>query len=159
MEAIRQRNNNVVGKTENGTIVYDSGEKNDKDIFLKMLVGQMTNQDPFNTKDPSQYITQLAQFNTLEQMISLNDSMRYLVNLNNAILSNTALGSASVLIGKSVEVSNLDESGKYENCSGKVKSVAIKDGQVFLEVKLDNTGEIKDFEYSSLVKVNDNKEY
>lgn len=155
MEAINSRSNNTIGKTENGTLVYDSAVQTDSDLFLKMLVAQMTNQDPFNTQDPSQYITQLAQFNSLEQMIALNDSMEYLVNLNNAMLVNNAMSTASSLIGKNVECSVLTESGKYENCSGTVKSVAIKDGVVCLEVKLDNTEEIKELEYSSLIKVND----
>lgn len=158
MEVISSRSTNAVGKTENGTLVYDSGTKTDKDLFLKMLVAQMTNQDPFNTQDPSQYITQLAQFNTLEQMMSLNESMEYLVNLNNAMLVNNAMGAASALIGKNVEVSVPNESGEYDDYSGTVKSVSIKDGVVCLEIKLDDTGEIKEIEYSSLVKVNESKE-
>ena len=95
----RSSSSSAIGKTENGTYVYDSATTTDKDLFLKMLVAQMTNQDPFNTQDPSQYITQLAQFNSLEQMMQLNDSMEYLVNLNNAMLVNNAMGSAASLIG------------------------------------------------------------
>ena len=38
------------------------------DLFLKLLVAQMKNQDPFNSQDPTQYITQLAQFNTNNQV-------------------------------------------------------------------------------------------
>ena len=158
MEAINSRSNNAIGKTENGTLVYDSAVQTDKDLFFKMLVAQMTNQDPFNTQDPSQYVTQLAQFNSLEQMMALNDSMEYLVNLNNAMLVNSAMSSASALIGKKVECSVLNESGEYENYSGTVKSVAMKDGVVCFEVKLDDTGEIKELEYSSLIKVKNIKE-
>lgn len=120
-----------------------------------MLVAQMTNQDPFNTQDPSQYITQLAQFNSLEQMMQLNDSMEYLVNLNNAMLVNNAMGSAASLIGKNVEVAVDNEAGEYENLIGQVKSASIKDGIVCLELELKGTGEMKEVEYSSLVKVTD----
>ena len=84
----RSASNSAIGKTENGTYIYDSATKTDKNLFLKMLVAQMTNQDPFNSQDPSEYISQLAQFNTLEQMMSLNDSMSYLVNLGNSMLVN-----------------------------------------------------------------------
>lgn len=143
----------AIGKTENGTYVYDSATTTDKDLFLKMLVAQMSNQDPFNTQDPSQYITQLAQFNSLEQMMQLNDSMEYLVNLNNAMLVNNAMGSAASLIGKNVEVSIENEAGEYENFTGQVKSASIKEGVVCLELELSNTGETKEVEYSSLVKV------
>ncbi|SCJ98173.1 Basal-body rod modification protein flgD [uncultured Clostridium sp.] len=141
------------GKTENGTPIVEAGKETDKDIFLKMLVGQMANQDPFNPQDPTQYITQLAQFSTLEQMMALNDSMNYLIGVNNGVLVNSALQTASSLIGKNVEVSSLDEDGKYQDYSGKVQSVAVKDGTVVLELKLEN-GEVKEFEYSELVKVN-----
>lgn len=144
------------GKTENGTPIVEAGKETDKDIFLKMLVGQMANQDPFNPQDPTQYITQLAQFSSLEQMMTLNDSMEYLIGVNNGVLVNSALQTASSLIGKNVEVSSLDEDGKYQDYSGKVQSVAVKDGTVVLELKLEN-GEVKEFEYSELVKVNESK--
>lgn len=144
------------GKTENGTPIVEAGKETDKDIFLKMLVGQMANQDPFNPQDPTQYITQLAQFSTLEQMMALNDSMNYLIGVNNGVLVNSALQTASSLIGKNVEVSSLDEDGKYQDYSGKVQSVAVKDGTVVLELKLEN-GEVKEFEYSEFVKVNEDK--
>lgn len=140
-------------KTENGTPIIQAGKETDKDLFVKMLVSQMTNQDPFNPQDPTQYITQLSQFSMLEQMMSLNDSMEYLLGVNNGLLVNGAVETASALIGKNVQVSLLSEDGKFEEYSGTVKSVSIKDGTVYLEVKLDN-GEVKEFEYSTLVKVN-----
>ena len=151
----KSSSSSAIGKTENGTYVYDSATTTDKDLFLKMLVAQMTNQDPFNTQDPSQYITQLAQFNSLEQMMQLNDSMEYLVNLNNAMLVNNAMGSAASFIGKNVEVAVDNEAGEYENLIGQVKSASIKDGIVCLELELKGTGEMKEVEYSSLVKVTD----
>ena len=142
----KSSSSSAIGKTENGTYVYDSATTTDKDLFLKMLVAQMTNQDPFNTQDPSQYITQLAQFNSLEQMMQLNDSMEYLVNLNNAMLVNNAMGSAASLIGKNVEVAVDNEAGEYENLIGQVKSASIKDGIVCLELELKGTGEMKEVE-------------
>ena len=110
----------MYGKTENGTPIVEAGKETDKDIFLKMLVGQMANQDPFNPQDPTQYITQLAQFSSLEQMMTLNDSMEYLIGVNNGVLVNSALQTASSLIGKNVEVSVANEKGDYENFNGKV---------------------------------------
>lgn len=144
-------------KTENGTTIVKPGEETDKDMFFKLLVAQMGNQDPFNAQDPTQYITQLAQFTTLERIEELNDSMQYLVGVNNGILVNSALQTASSLIGKDVEVSSLGEDGKYQDYSGTVQSVSIKDGTVCLELKLEN-GEIKEFEYASLVKVKESSE-
>lgn len=142
--------------TDNGTSIITSGSDVDKDIFLKMLVAQMTNQDPFNPQDPTQYITQLAQFSMLEQMMSLNDGMEYLLGVNNGMLVNSAVETATSLIGKNVELSQEDSNGDLVDYSGIVKSVSIKDGTVYLEVQLDDTGEVKELLYSSLVKVNEN---
>ena len=58
-------NSRSVNKTENGTTIIEPGKETDKDLFLKLLVAQMKNQDPFNAQDPTQYVTQLAQFLSL----------------------------------------------------------------------------------------------
>ena len=41
------------------------------DMFLKLLVTQLKNQDPLNPADGTQFLTQLAQFSELEQVIGL----------------------------------------------------------------------------------------
>lgn len=71
------------------------------------------------------------------------------------MLVNNAMGSAASLIGKNVEVAVDNEAGEYENLIGQVKSASIKDGIVCLELELKGTGEMKEVEYSSLVKVTD----
>jgi flagellar basal-body rod modification protein FlgD len=38
-----------------------------QDMFLRLLVTQLKNQDPLNPADGTQFLTQLAQFTTLEQ--------------------------------------------------------------------------------------------
>lgn len=144
--------------TENGTPIIEAGKEVDKNIFLKMLVGQMTNQDPFNPQDPTQYVTQLAQFSMLEQTMSLNDAMQSLLGVNNGVLVNSALQTSASLIEKHVELSLKDENGELKKYAGTVKGVTIKDGTVHLEIKLDGSEEVKEFPYSSLVKVNEIKE-
>lgn len=145
-------------KTENGTSIVLPGQETNKDLFLKMLVAQMTNQDPFNPQDPTQYITQLSQFSMLEQMMTFNDGMEYLLGVNNGILVNTAMSTASSLIGKNVELSEVGEDGKVNKFSGEVKSTYIKDGIIYLEVELCDTKEVKSFKYESLVKISTNEE-
>jgi len=44
----------------------------DKNAFLKLLVQEMTNQDPLKPADNTQFVAQLAQFSTLEQMQNMN---------------------------------------------------------------------------------------
>jgi flagellar basal-body rod modification protein FlgD len=44
----------------------------DKMAFLRLLVTELQNQDPMNPMDDKDFIAQLAQFSSLEQMQSLN---------------------------------------------------------------------------------------
>ena len=42
----------------------------DKTIFMQLLVAQLKNQDPMSPTDSTQFITQLAQFQQLEQSVN-----------------------------------------------------------------------------------------
>jgi flagellar basal-body rod modification protein FlgD len=44
--------------------------------FLKLLVTQIKNQDPLNPADSTQFLTQLAQFSELEQMVNVNSNLQ-----------------------------------------------------------------------------------
>jgi flagellar basal-body rod modification protein FlgD len=43
--------------------------------FLTLLVTEMQNQDPTATTDPNEYINQLVQVNSLEQLIGINQTL------------------------------------------------------------------------------------
>lgn len=56
----------------------------DKDMFLKLLVAQLKNQDPLAPQDGTQFVAQLAQFSSLDQLISIKDMLsKALDNQNN----------------------------------------------------------------------------
>lgn len=148
---------NLLGYTQNGTSVVSGSNNNDKDIFLKLLVAQMSNLDPFaQDQDPTKYITQMAQFSTLEQLQSLNSAMKDLAIINNGLLVNSAVSMASELLGKQSEFitssTENNSNNKVETAKGIVQSVYIEDGLVYMDVKLES-GEIKAFPYESFVKV------
>ncbi|GAA0708983.1 flagellar hook capping FlgD N-terminal domain-containing protein [Paraclostridium ghonii] len=166
-------NINSANKTENGTPIVMPGEENNKDLFLKLLVAQMSNQDPLNPQDPTQYVTQLAQFSMLEQMQSFNEGMEYLVGLTNGVLVNSAMSTASALIGKKIEAyapedeateetnnvaKDNDKTDDKKTITGVVEGIKIKDGIVYMEVRLDETGELKSIPYGSLIKATENKD-
>ena len=46
-----------------------------KNVFLQLLVAQLKNQDPSNPADGLQFVTQLAQFTTLEQSTAMRDDL------------------------------------------------------------------------------------
>jgi flagellar basal-body rod modification protein FlgD len=166
---VKTQNTRANDKTENGTPIIMPGKETDKDLFLKMLVAQMSNQDPFNPQDPTQYVTQLAQFNSLEQMMNLNDSMEYLMGMTNGLLVNSAMSTATSLIGKKVEayapvektdgessVDNSSEDSDKKTLTGVVEGVHMKDGIVYMDIRVDETKELKSIEYAALIKVSDN---
>lgn len=98
-----------------------------KDDFLKILLVQLQNQDPLNPMEDKEFIAQMANFSTLEQMINISSMFERLMQTQN----NQALLRYSEWIGKNVYWQE-EENTK----SGIVKSVLQKDNQIFLE--LDN---------------------
>lgn len=43
--------------------------------FMTLLVAQLKNQDPTQPMDPTQFVTQLVQFNSLEQLIGIKQEL------------------------------------------------------------------------------------
>src|SRR5580704_12346573 len=48
-------------------------------MFLQLLVAQLQNQDPLNPTDSTQFVSQLAQFSELEQMMQVRSDTDTLV--------------------------------------------------------------------------------
>ncbi len=46
-----------------------------KDTFLQLLVAQLKNQNPLSPSDGTQFVTQLAQFSSLEQTTQMRDDI------------------------------------------------------------------------------------
>ncbi len=78
-----------------------SGET--KEMFLKLLVAQMKNQDPLNPTDPTQFTGQLTQYSILEQAFNTND---ILGTMSKQSTAQTAF-SLSDYIGKVIKTDDL----------------------------------------------------
>ena len=92
----------------------DKASKNDvlgKDAFLKLLVTQLQNQDPLNPLDDKEFIAQLAQFSSLEQMTNISDGIKSLTDKT----AQQDMLSAVNYIGKEVTASGdaMSKSGTY----------------------------------------------
>jgi flagellar basal-body rod modification protein FlgD len=53
-----------------------------EDAFMQLLVTQLQNQDPTQPQDSSQFVTQLAQFSSLEKLTSMNQELASLTSIN-----------------------------------------------------------------------------
>ncbi|MFQ5355113.1 MAG: flagellar hook assembly protein FlgD [Mariprofundaceae bacterium] len=71
-----------------------------KDIFLKLLVAQMQNQDPLKPQDAVKMTSQLAQFNMVEQQISTNELLTAMLGSSQSI--NSDMANASAYLGHTV---------------------------------------------------------
>ncbi len=80
----------------------ESGELG-KDGFLQLLVAQMKNQDPINPMDGKEFASQLAQFNSVEQLINLNDGVASLAQSQQVMSQGLSNTMAASLTGKSVQ--------------------------------------------------------
>ncbi|MBZ4684481.1 MAG: flagellar hook capping protein [Desulfomicrobiaceae bacterium] len=76
----------------------NSSKALDKDAFLRLLVTQLQHQDPLNPMDDKQFIAQLAQFSSLEQM---NNIAAGITKLTEQAASQDML-SAAAFMGKEV---------------------------------------------------------
>jgi flagellar basal-body rod modification protein FlgD len=72
-----------------------------QDDFLKLLIAQLKNQDPLQPMDNQQFAVQLATFNSLEQLIGINDKLGTLQGAEG--MANRY--SAAALIGKEISSS------------------------------------------------------
>lgn len=136
----------IVGATDKGTRVVKSGSELDKDAFLRILTAELSNQNPDNAKDSTQYIAQMAQFASLEQMSNLN--------------SNVRMSSANSLIGKIVAMNAIDYSTGFPY-NGVVQGVSKTGSNVILNVQVNKNGknEIMQMDYSDVTDVMDMPNY
>lgn len=109
--------------------------------FLKILLTQLTYQDPLKPMDNQQFMAQMAQFTNLQQTQQLNDSIKTLIT-NQAALQSVGL------IGKTVDINT--QSG---TASGTVSALSLSGEAPMITVRTSTGATLTDISLSQIVSV------
>ncbi len=120
-----------------------NGSDLDKDAFLNLLVTQMQYQDPLNPSDNTEYMSQLAQYSSLEAQMNMSETLERGNSLN--------------LVGEYVIMNTTDSKGANTMISGLVEYATVKDGDVYLSINgnyypAEDLDSVIDYEYYLYLK-------
>ena len=62
--------------------ISDATQDLGKDAFLKLLIAELSNQDPLNPMEDREFISQMATFSSLEQMQNMNKTLESMADAN-----------------------------------------------------------------------------
>lgn len=111
----------IINATTSNSKNRNTGELG-KDDFLNLLVTQLRYQDPLKPMEDKEFIAQMAQFSSLEQMQNMNTSFESV--------------KAFSLIGKRVTANIADEiTGEVSVVEGDVSAVKMSGGKTFVIVR------------------------
>lgn len=108
----------VGGVVSNAGKAFDSTL--DKDAFLQLLAVEMQNQDPLEPTSNTEYMSQLAQFSSLEAMQNLE--------------ATNIITQAMSLTGSYVIMNTTDAAGNVNQVAGLVDYVTVTDGKAYLYI-------------------------
>lgn len=103
--------------------VYEDESSKDVsvDSFLQLMIAQLQNQDFTNPMDDTQYVTQLAQFATMQQMQELAYYSK-----SNYVMS---------MVGKDVTVAKMSIGGSVDKITGPVEKISVVNNEFMVFVK------------------------
>ncbi len=131
----------IIARTERNANSRKTSGDLGKDDFLNLLVTQLRYQDPLEPTNDKEFIAQMAQFSSLEQM----------QNMNSVLTNSQAFG----LIGKYVTANTIDEDTlEVKTIQGQVSTVKMNNGKVYLvvddqDVSIDSVSEVVDIGYAN----------
>lgn len=124
--------NNIDYNTSNPTVGKQILKQDD---FMKLLLEEMSNQDPLNPMDSKEFTVQLTQFSSLEGINDINE------NLNNLLAFQQSMQNATVtnMIGKTVTV---DGNNAHLNGSASLNYDLSADASTLKVIIHDGTGKV-----------------
>ena len=127
-----------------------TGMQNDSNVFLTLMLKQLENQDPTEPVDNTEWLSQLAQYSSLEQMSQMNSGLencaKYISAMYDDMMINSEINQTLAMIGKDVtlQIPNETDPKNPTVITGSVTEASFEDG----------TGKIKvNGEYYSIQNV------
>jgi flagellar basal-body rod modification protein FlgD len=121
----------ATGATSGTAAPTDASSIAGTDTFLKLLVAQMRNQDPTSPMDSQSFVTELAQFNTVEQMLGMKEAVT-------AQIAAQQNAEGVALLGKTITYATQGVGGNVTTSQGVVSAVGLQGGTVQLQVGTDS---------------------
>ncbi len=110
------------------------------DDFMKLMITELTNQNPFEPMKNQDLVNQMATMQQMQSSKEMGDSFKKLMKQYDAVLSQQQISTAAGMVGELV--SGVTDAG--QNAVGKVVSVNVDGGNVFLELDSGQRVNMKD---------------
>lgn len=116
----------------------------DFESLLKIILTELTYQDPLKPVDNYEFVSQLGQFSQLQLSQTLNDNVTKL-------LSSQAATQAAGLLGRTVDFSSNDSNGTL--ISGEVTAVSFSSGQPLITIKTADGSTVGDLSIADISQI------
>ncbi len=103
VRALQERAVHSTRHRKNATVVGRPNNELDKSSFLKLLIKQLEHQDPLQPVSDREFIAQMAQFSSLEQMQNIATSMKSMKSFQANFLVGKNISGRDFVTGKPVE--------------------------------------------------------
>jgi flagellar basal-body rod modification protein FlgD len=100
-----------------------------RDDFMKLLIAQLQNQDPLNPMDNQEFAVQLATFNSLEQLVGVNEKLESLANqqgIASRFNSAALIGKQVAGKGNELHLASSGDAAVHYELSGNAAKVTVK---------------------------------
>ena len=87
------------GSEASATGSSSSSPANVQNQFLQLMVAELQNQDPTNPADPTQFLTQLTQINSVEQLVQANQTLTSIQTALTPPVTGTGTGTTTPAAG------------------------------------------------------------
>lgn len=109
--------------------------------LLRIILTQLTYQDPLKPLDNTEFVSQLAQFSQLQQTQSLNDQIASLLSAQSAT-------QATSLLGKTVDIT-----AGQNTISGTVQAVSFTSGQPTITIRTSEGQTVSSLSIANIAQV------